>query len=353
MPFFSDAERSSLSINQMIFHIVGPLDEPILLEKLTLSDELNTFFIDRILSGNSGNRYEFKPTSSTERALNQIAADPEVFSDRSKELAVDFHKHHRRSASPGAFLVFSITWNTKAPLFALLKYDDDQAIEYDYAAKNGRNEATLRFLQRTFVKKPEAMQKLAIVKLRPAGTPGELAIRDRGHHDGISEYFEKFLDVRRVQADVAMTNKLQTALQETVKQFRNSLPPDIKKDASKRIADALQRTTTFNPETADNILGTVLGGLDFDPAITKHFRRRLAAHDIDEEGFKIVKGAIARPKSRRIETVEGIRIVYDDAFSELIKISRAKSGTGAEIVIKTQRIETEDYDTESNIRRSR
>jgi len=345
MPFFEDAEKSSLQIQQMIFHIVGPFDDPILLEPVKINEALTGFFIERILSGNVGNRYEFKPGSSTRSLLADVHSEPKHFAELSKTLATNFHKHHRRSAIPGAFLIFTLKSLSTAPLFALLKYDDDQAIEYGYSTRVGRNEATLRFLERTFVRKPEAMQKLAIIRLAK-DAKGELAVRDRGHSDGISEYFEKFLDVRRVQAATAMTQKLQTALQETLKAYREGLPDDVKKDLSKRIATTLQRTNAFVPDNADGLLGSVLGGIDFDPRIAKHFRRRLAAHDIDEEGFKIEKAYITRPRSRRIETVEGVRITFDEDVKSLIKISR--NDRGAEITISTERIAVDDYDTQNS-----
>jgi hypothetical protein len=227
MPFFSDIERASLSIEQMIFHIVGPIEEPILLEKLAASDALHSFFLDRILSGTTGNRYEFRASSATEACLKAIDAKPSLFAENSKALARDFHRHHRQTASSGAFMVFQLATSGESPVFALLKYDDDQAIEYDYDIKDGRNEAKLRFLERTFVRKPEAMQKLALVRL--GSNAGQLAVRDRSHRDGISEYFQKFLDVRRVQEEAGMTEKLQIALQETVREFRQSLPPEVRK----------------------------------------------------------------------------------------------------------------------------
>ena len=63
MSFLSEAEVASLTIRQSVFHIVGPGDEHFQLLEAFDAGSYSGFFLDRVRSVHSGNRYEFLPDS--------------------------------------------------------------------------------------------------------------------------------------------------------------------------------------------------------------------------------------------------------------------------------------------------
>ncbi|KAH2818856.1 hypothetical protein KXV85_003644, partial [Aspergillus fumigatus] len=179
----------------MIFHVVGPdLADPILLAEFD-PPIFTEFFLKRIKSALGGNSYRFRPDSATMATLQEIGADEARFVIGSETLASLFQHEHRQNSIDGVFFLFLLSTSEAARLFALVKYDNDQVLKYDIDDADGRRRAILEEFRQTFSTKRESLQKIALVRL--GVEDGELMVRDRSKPDGISEYFSKFLRVRR------------------------------------------------------------------------------------------------------------------------------------------------------------
>jgi len=151
MSFLNDVEVASLAIQQSVFHIVGPGDEHFQLLEAFDAGPYAGFFLDRVRSVHSGNRYEFLPGSAVRAQLARIAKDGTRFQEESEKLATAFNAAHGGSAAVGAFLIFELACQS-GRLFALLKFEDEKVLSYDFVkGKSGKSHPTFGAIERTFV----------------------------------------------------------------------------------------------------------------------------------------------------------------------------------------------------------
>lgn len=341
MPFLSEAERENLRIDRMIFHVVGPdLEEPVLLAEF-VPPIFTDFFIKRIRSAVSGNAFRFKPASGTMARLRAVAADEAQFVRVSEELAHSFQHEHRGNTSDGVFFFFLLSTIEDRRLFALVKYDNDQVLKYDIADRDGQRRAILEEFHHAFSTKRESLQKVALGRL--GDEDGELMVRDRSRPDGISEYFEIFLNVRRAATPAEFTKRTEKLLKEVLKLHRGDLDPEIVKHGAQRINEQLRNTREFGPDTQAGLFDAVFGVLPEDSPVRKTFARKLASTRLDEETFRIDPAAIPRSQRRRIETAEGIQILFDQEYSNRIEKRQLATGD-TEIRITTAGLIVEDDD---------
>lgn len=347
MPFLNDAERDDLRIDRMIFHVVGPdLEEPVLLAEFD-PPIFTEFFLKRIKSALGGNAYTFVQDSQTMATLREIGGDNAVFVSGSERLARAFQHEHRRNSIDGVFFLFLLSTVDDRRLFALVKYDNDQVLKYDIADRDGQRRAILEEFRQTFSTKRESLQKIALVRL--GEEDGGLMVRDRSRPDGISEYFEKFLRVRRAATPAEFTKKAEQIFKEVFKQHRAELDPDIVKGGARRINEQLRATREFGPETQGQLFDSIFGMLPDDSPVRKTFKRKLTAQRLDEETFRVDPTAIPKPSRKRIETIEGIQILFDEEVSNRIERRELDTG-GTEIRITTARVTVDDDDAPGRIR---
>src|ERR1700722_13182987 len=112
MSFLTDAELESLSIKRSVFHIVGPRREHFQLLEAFDAGPYATFFIGRVKSVNSGNRYSFLSDALVRTKLARIDANLAHFQEESEQLAEAFDQGHRGSSAIGAFLIFVLRCET-------------------------------------------------------------------------------------------------------------------------------------------------------------------------------------------------------------------------------------------------
>ena len=90
MSFLNEDDIGTLTIKRMIFHVVGKnLPGPILLSEIS-PPAFTDFFLARVKSAMTGNLFEFKSTSNTEKILREISKDGLTFAINSQLLAADF-----------------------------------------------------------------------------------------------------------------------------------------------------------------------------------------------------------------------------------------------------------------------
>lgn len=347
MAFLSDMEREDLRIDRMIFHLVGPdLEEPVLLAEFD-PPIFTEFFLGRIKSALGGNAYLFRDGSATMATLRGIAADPAQFAGASEALARSFQHEHRRTSIDGVFFLFLLSTTNDQKLFALVKYDNDQVLKYDIADRDGQRRAILQEFRDAFSTKRESLQKIALVRL--GQEEGEMMVKDRSRPDGISEYFEKFLSVRRAGTPADFTKKTERLFKDVFLQHRDQLDPEIAKGGAQRINEHLRNTRQFGPESHDQLFDAIFGPLPEDSPVRKTFKRKLSSQRLDEETFAIDASAIPRPRRKRLETIEGIYILYNEEDRKRIKTKTLPTGD-TEINIVTSKVTVDDDDALGRIR---
>lgn len=345
MSFLTDEEIDSLAINRMIFHVVGKgLQTPIYLKEIS-PPLYPDFFLERIKISLKGNLFEFLDFSNVERILRIISntadQNPNCFSDESKQLATDFHSHHTGNASKGVFLLFELT-TILGKLYALIKYENEDVVRY--VLEDDVEVAHVPKLERfseSFVKKADAIQKVALVRFNEK-SGGQVIVLDRSNRSHISDYFEKFLLVKRVNTETDLTKKLIAVLKKVFKENAAILPDVIKREGINRIYSHLKSAEfEFNTSEPSVSLSVIFGNLTEDSPILTSFNKEAKSHGILGESFIIRPENITSPKRRKIVTEENVIIIFDDNI-EPTKTPLADGRT--EIKIITAGITLDDFE---------
>ena len=352
MSLLTDEEKESLSIRRMIFHVVGKtLEEPILLQEISPPEHAD-FFLKRVESVLRGNLFEFKPYSNVERILRLVAKDGDDFTEHTQELARDFQRqHHSRTMSMGVFFVFEMGLGDGKTIYALIKYDNEDVVRYVLDNTGKPQVPRLERFCESFVRKAEAMQKIALVRLAE-DQGGKVVVRDRSEPAHISDYFEAFLQVRRINSPADMSGKLVEAFKQTFKDHRTSLPPDIQKGGVNRIYEVMrQGGHRFDPENPEPIITSIFGQVADDSPLRKTLTRLLKEKGIANETFDIDPKSVQKPTRCRMKTAEGTQIIYDEGHKPLQRPHA--DGKRIEIVIVTTQVIEDDVDIENNPRSNR
>jgi hypothetical protein len=348
MSLLTEEEEKALSIRRMIFHVVGKsLEEPVLLQEIE-PPEHTDFFLKRVESGLRGNLFEFRQKSNTERILRLISENKDVFAEQTQELAIDFQRLHSGTTSMGVFFVFELDVGSGNTVYALIKYDNEDVVRYVLNNTGGSQVPKLERFSESFVRKAEAMQKIALVRLDD-GQGGKVVVRDRSKPTHISDYFDGFLQVRRVNSPVEMSGKLIEALKQTFKEHKSSLPSDIQKGGVNRIYEVMrQGGHHFDPENIEPLIITIFGSLNENAPVRKTLTRKLKEQGIAEETFEIDPEQVPKPTRHRMKTAEGTQITYDEMHTP--EQRPHPDGKRIEIVITTTQIIEVDVDTEKSPR---
>lgn len=341
------AELEMLKIERMVFHIVGPRDEHFQrLEEINPGGFAN-FFLDRIRSASRGNSYRFSDVSGTRERLLRILINPRLFQPESEALAEDFQAAHGGQTAPGAFLLFLLTCGPRR-VFALMKYDDDTVLTYELEeASAGRKRAKLADLSRNFVKSPDALQKAALVTLDPE--PGFLTVLDHRNQNKIARYFENFLGARREFKDADLTKRIYNAAVDTILENPELVPPEVFREVRRRAHAATVAGGRVEAERNKVFLESIMGApLNDDDQLVTKFKSKLRQNRIEAESFDLDSKAVPKPRQRRIETLNGVRVQFSEDLQDLVHVDEEKG----EIII-TDKIRRNDVEPDPRPRAAR
>jgi len=343
--FLTEEELAGLGIEQSVFHIVGPSkqDHFKLLSAFDATDHVD-FFLGRIRSIHSGNRYRFLADAPVRAQLGRIDANAASFQEESEKLAIAFNEEHGGATAIGAFLLFSLHCPT-GRLFALLKFEDEKVLSYDFKdGPGGKPAPTFDEIKRTFVQNRNALQKAALIRLSEQGDT--VFVMDRQNPARPAAYFERFLHVQRLRTEAELTTAAITLMRKVVLRHKDSLPPDVVKTLSQRLFDASQSGGEVDGEKADDFLQSITGPLPENSPIRRDFRAGLRREGMAGESFKLEKGAVPKPRNRRVETRSGVKVLFpSDLQNSIISIDETKG----EILIRDQ-ITLNDVELESSRR---
>lgn len=319
MAFFNEELRDTLQIERMVFHIVGShQDDCVHLEEVDPGIHRN-FFIERILSVESGAQYEFSDASATKTRLQRISENAELFQEQSELLADDFQRKHGGSAAAGAFLIFVLSCGGEQS-FALLKYDDETVVAYAVQdGEGGRKRVTLDAIERTFVKNRDALQKAALIRLTDNG--GELVVSDRQNSPKVARYFEGFLDAIRQHTDAELTGKLVKVTRDVVRQNKDIVPEDVYKEIYRRTFSAVSNGGAIDGENQKAFLDIVFGGVLADNhEIIPKYHAALRRERIDGVPMQLDHQSVSPPRQTRYRTRQGISIKAPTELTEFIEV---------------------------------
>lgn len=347
-----------ITIQRMIFHVVGPADDDFQLMDEIDASGFEGFFLARIRETNVGNRFNFiGPDSGVCPSLRSIAEDAEKFVERTKQLTESFQAGHKGApmSSRGAFIVAQLA-GLPVPAFALIKFDDQTVLRYQQTKKaDGGIRAKVTEVDNTFIEDRKAMQKSALIVLNESQDGGDLAVYDRVNKRNVSEYFKTFLGVKRLYTSTDATGRLVEALVASVERFKSSMPEPLRRSWRRNLHEAVQARETIEPGEDLNVFGSqVFGAFWQDGEFRKQIDRSLHQKRISGEVIEIDKERVKPPPMRRLKTRENVVIIYpkqlDDAGDALVSVDRRPDGS-ATITIRTQGIDDDDLADETARRR--
>jgi hypothetical protein len=356
MGLLDQAVLDGVTIQRMIFHVVGPQDSDLQLMDEIDASGFENFFLERVRETNVGNRFQFIGAESGVRpALKSLFSDGSRFVKLTKELAEVFQNGHKGapSSSRGAFIVAQLR-GLPSPAFALIKFDDQKVLRYQQTTTGGRVKAKVSEIDNTFIEDRKAMQKSALIVLNDDG--GELAVYDRANKRNITDYFKTFLGVKRLWDSNEATNRFVQALAASVLTNKDAMPDDVKRNWRRNLHLAAQARETVEPGSDfDVFCAQVFGAFWTNEDFRADVERSMHSQRISGEVIELDRSQIRLPQMRRIKTSENITVLYpkqlDEAGSSVVKVEPQRDG-GAIITIRTQGILDDDLTDESVDRRN-
>lgn len=348
MSILSEEDLGGLTIEQSVFHIVGPkMEEHFQLLEAFDASPYADFFLERIRSVAGGNSYVFLADSPVQTQLGRIQASADAFQEESEKLATSFNTAHGGAAAVGAFLLFSLMCPT-GRVFALLKFDDEKVLGYGFQVGiSGRPAPTFDEIKRNFVQNRNALQKAALIRLKGSGG-ADISVVDRQNPQRPAAYFEGFLHVKRLHTENDLTQKLVRLTKEVAQKHKALLPPNALKNLSQRLYEASQSEANIDASRPQDWLSSIVGPLADDSPMVKHFKAALKRERMEGESFSLKKGAVSAPRNRRVETISGVKVVFPVGLQESVVTVDVEKG---EIIIRDE-ITVNDVDISKTPRES-
>ncbi|MFW5813686.1 MAG: nucleoid-associated protein [Fibrobacterota bacterium] len=325
-------QMASLRITRFIFHVVHHGEpEPLFFDELEMG-EFEEFFLERVKGILKGTAYEFNPSAQVWSHLDAIINEPVEFVDRSRQLAVNLHAHglDDKRIKKGVMILAELKTLGKE-LFAIIKYEHDQVLRY----RNDGKQVVLEHVTDTFTRTPDAMQKAALIDM--SGESPVVMVVDRHVKDGISGFFQGFLNVRRKKSQKELTDSLWDVVKSTSKEHLEELPPDFAHEVKQRTGEFLQNRENFDD---DQFFEEVFGPYAND-SVRNTYKSCLQKADIENEQFYLDKESASVPKKRKIKTAEGVTVYFNERSASTVQISYGQDGEKDVIIIESSRIREE------------
>jgi hypothetical protein len=346
MGFFTDDELANLRIERMNFQIVG--QDSFAQRPAMRAVEQPDFFLGRILEIDIGAAFSFDDQSKAKELIEKIARGRATFPVGAVSLAQDFDSRHVGQSKPGAFFFFQLAGSqANTQLYAMLKYDYSEVLTLRKTAGSEQ----LRRIVQAFVKDKRALQKSALVRVVDGVAEALIAVKDRAAKSpDITDFFSKFLGVSRTRDDVELNKEAAQGLAEIAKQAPQGTWPQGEAAALRAMREALRLRTEVSIEAVQEVVFAAAGQPQ-DEAVAESLerlaervwrRRRLSGL-----GFRPDPNVFRVASSRRVRTVEHIKIEYPEALEGVKVRTESTASGGAVITIETAGIESVETVNES------
>lgn len=294
----------------MIIHVVGRPEEAFTPEP-EIEVQQEGFFRARIMAEAGDGVHRFTETSVVKYTLEQMARGALTFEAGGQDLARRFREFHVRQSVSGAFFVLELRSDLPDTVFyALIKYDYREAVER--AEAEGRS--VLRAIVQAFVKERRAVQKFCIVRIRNGSADEVVSASDRMKEaPDLTDYFERYLDVKRSRSNTELSQRLNEALRGAAEEIKSDLPRGDVGGAVARAKVALQgRATVSNEDVVDAILHAAERPADevVRHRIDRITRRWLRRQNLQEVEFRPDRRTLQVQPRRIIRTAEEVRLEF-------------------------------------------
>ena len=277
--------------------------------------------------------HDFSPGSATKGIIERMASDADFFVEGAQALARTFSGLHGGSSVSGAFFVIEL--GTQVPdtiIYALMKYDYRTALEH---TELQGMEPTLRNIARAFVTESRAIQKSCLVRVVGGVAQDTVSAVDRmGHGSDITDYFARFLNVRRTRSDEELNRNLLEVVRNTL---RAILPKEDVLAGFETATAALRNRAMITEEAIREALFVGSGSpMDETEAarLDRETTRQLGQEALAGVAFTPSPDILAKKPRRRLETVEGVQVSYPGS-EENRAVTIERLGDGWRIVVTT------------------
>lgn len=345
MGFFTDQERAEVQISRMILHVVSKNNDDFAPQaELDIEgvDHLE-FFRTRLLDAAVDSVHTFKDVSDTKSTLERMAGGHAGFQEGAQELSRRFGDAHPKTSTAGAFFVFELVVEDPAVrLYGMIKYDYREAVEL--YQNDGRN--ALRQIVQAFVQEKGAIQKSAVVRTRGGVADVAVSARDRmGTAPDLTDYFERFLGVKRDRNDTELSNDLRSVLRSSLEDVRDHLPDRNVPRALRAAKEALQGRESVDDEAVREAIWVASGRPESEAVradVTKSVDRHLKAKRLAGVNFRPNPDVLRTAARRRIRTAEGVLVEFPGDLEGTSVRSEEQPDGGVVIIVKTAEKLAED-----------
>lgn len=343
MSFLNDAEFDSIAIKKMIVHVVGGKQEFAPQPALPVDEEPHiAFFLARIVDAAVSPVHSFDEKSATSALLKEMATGVKAFEEGGQELARRFQLDHVGASSGGAFFVFELSTNDpETTFYSLIKYDYREAVEL--YAKDGKN--AFRQIVQAFVKEKRAIQKSCLIRVKAGVIDGEVSAFDRmGEAPDLTDYFQRFLEVRRDRDTSELSSRLSTVLRDTLRDTKQYLPGNDVKLALNVTKESLSGRDVVDDEAIRESIFVAAGrpAEDIRAEIDKSLNRHMKGQKLTGVSFKPDPSSLKRAPRMKVRTAEDVLIEYPGEQEDRA-VTRTKGDRGGWIItIKTSEALVED-----------
>ncbi|MBW6424193.1 nucleoid-associated protein [Rhizobium sp. XQZ8] len=343
LEFFNDAKFESIAIKKMIVHVVGGKQDFAPQPALPVDEDPHiAFFLARIVDAAVSPVHKFDDKSAISALLKEMATGDRTFEEGGKELARRFKLDHVGSSSGGAFFVFQLGTNDpKTSFYSLIKYDYREAVEL--YAKDGKN--AFRQIVQAFIKEKRAIQKSCLIRVRDGVVDGEVSAFDRtGEAPDLTDYFQKFLEVRRDRDSKELSDRLSAVLRDTLRDCKKHLPGNDAKLALNVTKESLSGRDTVDDEAIREAIFVAAGrpAEDIRAEIDKSLERHLKSQKLTGVSFKPDPRTLRRAPRIKVRTAEDVLIEYAGEQEDRA-VTRTKDERGGWVItFKTSEALVED-----------
>ncbi|QDO99620.1 hypothetical protein FNB15_03555 [Ferrovibrio terrae] len=336
MGFLTEEENRSLRIRSMILHVVGGEAD---FEPKEARDVVHDeFFINRIRDTDVAPIFQFKDDSGTRDQLVAMAGNPVTFEAGAQALSRQFSLLHVTASRDGAFFIFELECDVPGvTIYSLIKYDYREAIEQDDA------EGNLRRIVHAFTDDKRSIQKAALIRVVNAAADPMVSATDRVRPSPeISDYFERFLGVKRSRSDQELSTAVKELLRKTLSEFQDVLPGrDVAGAITRAVGNLRDRHQITEEAIGEAIIAAAGAPDDEDLRVRMQNRvlKKMQQMKLDGLAFRPDRNVLRRPPQRKVRTAEGVILIYPDEGAEGT-VERNRRPDGSEtITIRTARIE--------------
>ncbi|MBB3590884.1 hypothetical protein FHX08_001228 [Rhizobium sp. BK529] len=294
----------------MIIHLVGKPGEPFQ-PRSEIDVQQEEFFRARIQNEAGDGVHSFVAGSEVRRLMEAIASGRMNFTEGGQALARRFFELHVRQSVAGAFFVLQLAPAVADTLlYALIKYDYREAVELSDA--NGQS--ILRAIVQAFVKERQAVQKFCLIRVRNGVADDMVCASDRMKESpDLTDYFERYLGVRRAKSNAELSSRLNEVLRGTLQEIRDILPEaDIGAAMSKAKLALQGRATVSNADVVDAVRHAA--GRPADENLLARLdtvaRRKLKNQQLQDVEFRPDRATLEMQPRLIVRTAERVRLEF-------------------------------------------